>query len=539
MSPQFLRCTGELRRRNVTVLVCKLLLRRGNEALATYVAVASRRRIDFIANAVARRLIGTTSTAILVAHRDVGAPGITNAKSSSRRSRIARGFRIASAAGLALALLALTSLTSSAQVVQPPKPAVPAPWNAQEVFEPVPFAQRWEAAGPHDEILPEDTPVKTRTHPGYEPVGVRAGSWMFIPSLTTGAFYDSNVFSTSTNHRSDLALRVHPSLLAYTLTERHSLAIQADMQSDSYLNNPGLNQLNASINARGRVEVRHDTTILTHFRAAQMHDSVGSLNSPTGAVEPTPYTRVMGDATLLQNFNRFTASVGARIESYDFGSTRAQNGSIIDQSSRDGQIYTGHGRLEYVFSPAFGVFSAVEGNKRDLRGTPGLPLSSDGYRALGGINLGLSRLLVGELGVGYADQRFDAATIGRVAGPAYRALLTWSPTRTIDVKFKAESIVTQSSDTTSIGIRADALQIGVDYEFRRNVVISLAGIYEKDRFFGQTRVDNNYISLAEIKYLLNRHWSISLRHRYTNRTSNFADAVYDKHEIGLYVTGQF
>jgi hypothetical protein len=412
------------------------------------------------------------------------------------------------------------------------------PWNAQKVLEPAPFTHQWEAKG-LDEILPEDTPVKTRLQPGYEPVGVRAGAWMFVPSLTMGGLYNSNVFATPSNKQSDIALHVNPSLRAYTLWERHSLEIESEVHSASYLRNPGLDWLDANFKARGRVDLSNDEAILTNFRAAQLHDEVGSLTSPAGAIQPTPYSLVTGDATYWRQFNRLSLSAGARIDSYSYGTTRAQNGSIINQDGRDGQIYTGHGRLEYVFTPKFGVFAAVEGNRRDLRGSPTQPLGSDGYRALGGIDVELSRLLSAEIGAGYADQHFDAATIGRVVGPAYRAILTWSPTRTVDVKFKAESIVTQAVDTDATGIRADALQLGIDYEFRRNVVVSFAVIYENDRFFGQVRKDNVYGTLAEVKYLLNRHWSISLRHQYTKRDSNIPTSVYDKHEIGINVAAQF
>jgi hypothetical protein len=47
----------------------------------------------------------------------------------------------------------------------------------------------------------------------------------------------------------------------------------------------------------------------------------------------------------------------------------------------------------------------------------------------------------------------------------------------IDVKFKAEQIVTQASETDATGIRADALALGLDYEFRRNVILSVWGTY--------------------------------------------------------------
>jgi hypothetical protein len=439
--------------------------------------------------------------------------------------------------GVTWTVLAWTG-AARAQAVLPLTPEVESPWNAQRVFEPIVFPQRWEMSG-LDEILPEDTPVKVRLHPGYEPVGVRAGTWMFLPSLSVGGLYTSNAFSSPTDKKSDIALQVRPSLRAYTLWEGNSLALQADAQSDTYRRNPGLNQVDASFKARGRFELWHDAAILTNFRAAQLHDAVGSLTSPAGAVEPTPYTYITGDATYWQQFNRLEVSAGARVESYDYGSTVAQNGSIINQDSRDGQIYTGHGRISYVFAPSFGIFAAVEGNRRDLRGTPTQPLSSDGYRVLGGVAGEFSRLLSGEIGIGYADQQFDAPTIARVAGPAYRALLIWKPTRSVDVKFKADSIITQAADTVATGIRANAVQLGIDYEFRRNVIVSLSGIYEKDRFVGQVREDKVYAALAEVRYLLNRHWSISVRHQYTNRDSNIPTSVYDKHEVGLNVTAQF
>jgi hypothetical protein len=428
--------------------------------------------------------------------------------------------------------------TAAAQVVLPPMPPPATPWNAQRVFEPVPFARRWEIEG-GDGIRPEDTPVRTRVHPGYEPPGIRAGTWMFHPSLMVGGFYNSNVFASPTDKRSDIALRVRPSLSAHTLWGRHAVAIQADMLSETYREFSQLDTIDASVKANGRIDVRHDIAVLTNFRAARLNEAVGSLASPTGAVEPTPYTYITGDATYWQQFNRLTASAGTRIESYDFGSTVSQTGQPINQDSRDGQIYVGHGRLEYVVSPRFGVFTAVEGNRRDLRGTPAQPLSSEGYRVLGGVSLQYTNLLSGEIGVGYSDQNFDAETIARIAGPAYRALLTWSPTRLIDVHFKAERIVTQAADTIASGVQADALQLGVDYELRRNVVLSVAGMYEVDRFVGQIRKDKVYSTLAEVKYLFNRYSFVSLRHQYVNRDSNIPSSVYDKHEVGINVTAQF
>jgi hypothetical protein len=447
-----------------------------------------------------------------------------------------RGLKSAPAPAAAV-VLSLVS-PANAQVVPTTTEQVAAPWNAQRIFEPSPLPKLTDPDS-GEEVPPEDTPVRTRQQPGYEPVGIRAGSWMFTPSLISGGFYDSNVFSSDTLKRSDVAAVFEPSLRAHTLWEQHGIDLTLDEQSTVYQANPGLDQTNASLKGNAWFDIAHDLAVLTSFQVAHLNVGVGTLSSPTGAVQPTPYNLLSGDVTLRKQFNRLTASIGFRTDSYDYGSTRAQNGAIIDESSLSGQIYAVHGRVDYALSPMLGLFTGVEGNQRDILGTPGQPLDSLGYRALSGVTVELTHLITGEFGAGYVQQHFDDPTIGTIAGPSYRAMLTWSPTRLLDVHFKAEQIVTEISDTSSSGVLADAMQLGFDYELRRNVILSLSGGYENDRFFGETRKDRVISTDARIKYMLNRFAAISLYHQYIARDSNAPTFSFDKQQVGINVTAQF
>jgi hypothetical protein len=117
--------------------------------------------------------------------------------------------------------------------------------------------------------------------------------------------------------------------------------------------------------------------------------------------------------------------------------------------------------------------------------------------------------------------------------------LTWRPTRLLDVHFNAEQLVTETAVTSSVGVLANAVQLGVDYELLRNVILSAAGGYETDRFFGQQRKDRVTTTAANVKYLLNRYAAISVFHQYTNRNSDIPTFSYDKHQVGINVTAQF
>jgi hypothetical protein len=427
---------------------------------------------------------------------------------------------------------------ANAQIIPLFSQLVSAPWSAQRVFERTPLPQL-EDPDTAEKPEPEDTPVKTRVHPGYEPIGIRSGPWMFNPALTAGLLYDSNAFSSNTVRRSDVAAVVEPALRVRSLWDRHGVDLKLGMQSLSYKNNPGLDQLNYGATGSGWFDVARDLTVLTSFQASHLNEGVGSLATPANAVQPTPYDLFSGDITVRKQLYRWTVSIGTGVESYDFGTTRAQDGSIIRQDARDGQIYTVHGRVEYALSPRLGWFTSAEYNQRELRGTATQTLDSRGYRALTGLNIALTNLITGEFGVGYVRQRFDDSAIGTIDGPSWHAMLTWRPTRLIDVSLKAEQLVTQTSDTSATGVIANSVQLGVDYELLRNVIVSVAGATEKDEFHGQLRTDRVNTVDSRIKYLPNRFGTISLFHRYTDRNSNVPTFRYEKHLVGFNATAQF
>ena len=119
-------------------------------------------------------------------------------------------------------------------------------------------------------------------------------------------------------------------------------------------------------------------------------------------------------------------------------------------------------------------------------------------------------------------------------------MLTWSPTRLIDVHFNAEQVVTETSDTTSTGVRASALQLGFDYEFRRNITLSVATTYERDNFYGQpARLDYVYDADVRLKYALSNITSLALYYHFIRRDSSIPIDSFEKNMVGINASAHF
>jgi hypothetical protein len=119
-----------------------------------------------------------------------------------------------------------------------------------------------------DGVAIEDTPVRYRRHPEYQARGIRAGAWMFNPTLTAGTFYDSNVFSDSTNLKSDIAADLGASLRAHSLWERHGINVGLSTRSVQYRRFSSMSHTDASLGGSGHFDIDHSTQLLGNFNAA-------------------------------------------------------------------------------------------------------------------------------------------------------------------------------------------------------------------------------------------------------------------------------
>ena len=225
-------------------------------------------------------------------------------------------------------------------------------------------------------------------------------------------------------------------------------------------------------------------------------------------------------------------SVGAAFDWFKYDAVDA-----TPQSFRDGNIVTTGGRISYLASPGYRIFGDFRYNWRDYNGVR--IVDSDGWRALAGVEFEVTRLISGELGVGYTEQTYDFAGSSTTSAFSYHGALTWNPTSLMTVRFNADRTI-EDSTFDRAGRVQDSAKLVVDYEVLRELVFSPSvGFAFND--YENTPLDDFRIEAgAELEYKVNRFMSVGSRYKYSyNDVTGPGLTDWDRHLVGVYAKARF
>jgi len=399
------------------------------------------------------------------------------------------------------------------------------------------------SAGSTQESLPDyelsRIPVRDRPRPGYEPIGYRIGPTFFYPKLTGGVIYDSNVFATPTA-RSDLAFVISPQLTVKSSTPRfsHELDFGADIYR--FRDFSSENRIDAHARYDGRAEIVQGLDVETRFEAARRHEERGESSAPRDTDTPVPYTDLRGEATLTRSVDRYGVAVNASARKLIYEDVNLMDGTPLDQSWRDGTIFSAYLKPFYEFSPGYRAFVRVRGNTRDYEGTGAFDRDSHGYELHAGLDFVVTPLISGTFEAGYLNQIYENPSLPATDGLSFAGTATWLFTPLMTVKFRAERKVAEATTPEpGFGARLDTSVAGqVDYELLRNVILSAGTKYTQEDFGGTDRTDKVIRATAGVDYLMNRHLKLGARYEYMQRDSSDPQFRYDRHTVMFNATAQ-
>ena len=347
--------------------------------------------------------------------------------------------------------------------------------------------------------------VKERPKPEYNTDGIRSGSFVYRPELTLGIEYDDNVFATSSNKVSDFIATAAPSLIIETDRPVHSLRLSADAETRQYLDEDSESHTNFGLSGEGRLDVRRGTFLNAGGGIRQFHEgrtAVGVVRNSEELIEVDQSRVFFGGS---REFGRTRLQSSYTFQDTDFMDARDGIGQVLDQDFRDREDIEIEVRGDYAVSPDTAVFTRVRVFDQNYKETPlSLSRDQDGFVIEVGADFDLTEVMRGEIGVGYIDIGYDEATRDGFNSVNITGDIEWFATPLITVSADASRTVRPSGILNSPSTLETRIGAGVDYEWRRNIVLSAGASYSDVNFRDVDRDDKRVGFYAEASYLMNR-----------------------------------
>lgn len=331
---------------------------------------------------------------------------------------------------------------------------------------------------------------KAHTEPDdpYAAIGLRAGAFTLFPAVELIGGYDTNP-SHGSNGKGATLYTLAPEIQAQSNWSRHEF--KADLRG-SYTGyspdtDPTLSRPYVNGKADGRIDVTKTTRIDLGGRVLVSTDDPGSPNLQAGLSKLPIYTVYGGSAGLGQKFNRFDLSLKGDAERTAYQDSTLTDGTSASNEDRNYDQYGVALRGGYELSP--GVTPFLEGRldtrKHDLAtDLSGYQRNSKGVTGRIGSTFELTRLLTGEVSVGYMRREYDDPRLDKIGGLIGDASLIWTANALTTVKFTASSSIGESTLAGVPGVFYRDVGVQVDHSFRRWLIGSVKFGFGLDTYKG-------------------------------------------------------
>jgi hypothetical protein len=351
-------------------------------------------------------------------------------------------------------------------------------------------------------------------------VGDYVGGFLVKSALELRGGYDTNPGRTFVPQGSPFFV-VAPEFLAVSDWERHALVADLRGSFTGYGNTfpppadgtissapTNVDRPDFTGHIDGRLDVTHDTRLLAQVRLRVATDNPGSPNVQAGLARYPVYSTLGGTFGVDQNFNRLQVSAGGTVDRTVYTESRLTDGTSTTNDDRNFNQYGGVGRVSYDLMPGLKPFIEGEGDSRVHDVTfdrNGFRRDSSGGYAKAGTSFEFSRLLTGEISVGYAARDYVDARLNRLQGLLTASSLIWTATPLTTVKYYSTTSIDETTLPFVSGVLTHTYTFEVDHDFRRWLTAIGKFTYGTYDYQGDIRHDKTYSIEGDLIYKMTRN----------------------------------
>jgi len=261
----------------------------------------------------------------------------------------------------------------------------------------------------------------------------------------------------------------------------------------------------------GRLDVTEDTRVTSQLRLRVATDNPGSPNVEAGLARYPDYATFGSTVGVDQRFNRLDIAGGATFDRTVYQNSLLTDGTISSNADRAFNQYGGVGRVSYELTPAVKPFVEIEGDSRfhdQYIDNSGYARNSSGGYARAGTSFEFSRLLTGEISIGYAARNYVDPRLEPLSGFLSASSLTWTATPLTTAKFYSTTSIDETTVPGVSGVLTHTYTFEVDHDFRRWLSAIGKFTYGTYDYQGDGRFDRSYTLEGDLIYKLTRNFWI-------------------------------
>ena len=386
--------------------------------------------------------------------------------------------------------------------------------------------------------------VLDRPRPDYQALGIDAAGFQIFPSLTVTPEYDDNIFVTTDDKRGDLITNIAPAVQARSNWSRDEVDAFANVSSNLYASHSTEDTTDYSVGASGRLDILTQSNVSGGFSFGTVTQPRTSEDTIGSADSPVQYKQASANIAGTQTLNRVQFSEGFNFQRITYDNTQDFFGNPIELSTLDSNVYQVFGRADYALSPQVALFVSGQVNDRrydELPPVASFDRDSSGYETTVGADFDITRLVRGQVQVGYLNQDYTSSAFHTVSGPVVHASVAYYFSGLTTFTVTADRSVIDAVDPIAVSFLQTRGGFQVDHELLRNVLLSGRFSYETDDFTGEQRDDRRVSASGSVTYLLNRHLGLTGEYSFLNEDSSGASRIgnYAVNVVSLSLVFQF
>ncbi|WP_291868551.1 outer membrane beta-barrel protein [Bradyrhizobium sp.] len=350
-------------------------------------------------------------------------------------------------------------------------------------------------------------------------VGDYAGSFLIKSAVELRGGFDTNPRRTLVPRGSPFYV-VAPEFLAVSDWQRH--AIVADLRgsftgygntfpppTDGTISSAPVvaDRPDFTGHVNGRLDVSRDTRLTAQARLRLATDNPGSPNIQAGLQRYPVYATLGGTFGVDHNFNRLQLSAGVAADRTIYQASTLTDGTSSTNDDRNYSQFGGLGRVSYDLMPGLKPFGEIVGNVRShdlLADRNGFQRNSSGGSVRAGTSFEFSRILTGELAIGWAARTYQDPRLLPLQGLLTSASLVWVATPLTTAKFFATTSIDETTVPGVSGVLTNTYTVEVDHDFRRWLTTIGKFTWGTQDYQGDARFDRFYSVSGDLIYKLNR-----------------------------------